>query len=250
MGTRPAAELAQHRPGYTIRRSARARRVRLTVTADGQTVVVLPTRASLASAALLVDRHAEWIRRHVARAVDHQRRLGERPPLDAGRRLTIYGIPHQVMFRQDESTARGSVHHVLDTDAEGIVGHLEVRHAPARQPVPILERWLRDRARVVLQDRVAALAPVVGVSPTSVSVRDQQTRWGSASRTGSLSFSWRLVLAPAFVLDSVVVHELAHLRHANHGPAFWALAKAHAPRTDEARRWLRTSRIELRSALD
>jgi predicted metal-dependent hydrolase len=90
----------------------------------------------------------------------------------------------------------------------------------------------------------------VGVTPTRVSVRDQRSRWGSAARDGSLSFSWRLVLAPTFVLDAVVVHELAHLRHADHGASFWALARRHAPRTDEARRWLRAERDALRSALD
>ena len=136
----------------------------------------------------------------------------------------------------------------MDTDS--IVGVLEVRHPPRMAPVPLLERWLRERARGVLLERVDSLAPVVGVRPTSVSVRDQQTRWGSASKSGSLSFSWRLLLAPPFVLDAVVVHELAHLRHANHGASFWALARTHAPRTDEARRWLRTNRAELRSAVD
>ncbi len=139
---------------------------------------------------------------------------------------------------------------VLGSDTDGIVGTLEVRHPVEAPAVPLLERWLRERARDVLEARVESLAPVVGVRPTSVSVRDQQTRWGSASKAGSLSFSWRLLLAPPFVLDAVVVHELAHLRHANHGAAFWALARTHAPRTDEARRWLRTNRTELRSALD
>ena len=63
--------------------------------------------------------------------------------------------------------------------------------------------------------------------------------WASASANGSLSFSWRLVLAPPFVLDSVVVHELAHLRIRGHTRRFWALVERHAPRTPEARRWLR-----------
>jgi predicted metal-dependent hydrolase len=90
----------------------------------------------------------------------------------------------------------------------------------------------------------------MGVTPTALSVRDQRSRWGSAARSGSLSFSWRLVLAPPDVLDAVVVHELAHLRHADHGPRFWDLAMTHAPRTTEARRWLRAHRDLLRAALD
>jgi len=237
-------------PAYTIRRSTRAKRARLTVTADGDAVVVLPQRASQASAALLVERHADWLRRHVARAELRRTQLQARPDLGAGRILTINGIPHRVSLVEDGNGARGVVRRTFETDAEGIIGVLEVRHPPDRPPEPVLERWLRLQARTLLHDRVAALAPVVGVTPAGVSVRDQRTRWGSASRSGSLSFNWRLLLAPAFVLDAVVIHELAHLRHAHHGAAFWALARTHAPRTDEARRWLRASRAELRSALD
>jgi len=237
-------------PPYTVRRSSRAKRARLTVTAEGQAVVVLPQRAPAGSAQLLVARHADWVRRHVARAVSRQRHLDRRPALSDGRILAVNAIPHRVRLQSDSTMLRGGVRRTLDTDDDGIVGLLEVRHPAGSDPVPLLDHWLREHAREVLHERVTALAPVVGVRPTSISVRDQQTRWGSASRAGSLSFSWRLLLAPPFVLDAVVVHELAHLRHANHGAAFWALARSHAPRTDEARRWLRANRTELRSALD
>ena len=243
---RAGAEL----PRYTVRRSTRAKHARLTVTADGAAVVVLPQRAPLSSAAILVERHAAWLRRHMTRADARRDRLDKRPPLGEGRTLLVNGIPHRVHLIADGQLTRGSVRRVLDTDQDGICGRLEVRHPLTLAPVPILDRWLREEARGVLTERVATLASVVGVRPASISVRDQQTRWGSASKAGSLSFSWRLVLAPPFVLDAVVVHELAHLRHANHGAAFWALARSHAPRTDEARRWLRTNRSELRSALD
>ena len=81
-------------------------------------------------------------------------------------------------------------------------------------------------------------------------MRDQRTRWGSASPSGALSFSWRLVLAPPEVLDAVVVHELAHLRIRGHGRGFWGLVERHAPQTRASRRWLRDHARELRQALD
>jgi predicted metal-dependent hydrolase len=93
-------------------------------------------------------------------------------------------------------------------------------------------------------------ASELGVAVRRISVRDQRTRWGSASCSGSLSFSWRLVMAPGWVLDYVVVHELAHLRHAGHGLRFWGLVRRTAPRTDEARGWLLAHEDELRHALD
>ena len=71
-----------------------------------------------------------------------------------------------------------------------------------------------------------------------ISLRDQTTRWGSCSASGVLSFSWRLILAPRFVLDYVAAHEVAHLREMNHGPRFWQLVAARVPRLEEAKDWL------------
>jgi len=83
-----------------------------------------------------------------------------------------------------------------------------------------------------------------------VTVRDTRSRWGSASRARRLSFSWRLVLAPPDVLETVAVHELAHLRVFGHGPGFWALVASRRPDHVAQRRWLRTHAAELHAALE
>lgn len=236
-------------PAWTVRRSTRARRARITVTDDARVVVVLPHRASPAVADSLIRRHEPWVRRHVALALARQARLADRPSLADGRVLDVDGVPHAIVIVPSVA-GRPTVRRSLDTDDQGHRGTLEVRARDHASVIRALEAWLRAEARRVLSTRVTVHAPLMGVTPTIISVRDQRSRWGSASRGGSLSFSWRLLLAPAYVLDAVVVHELAHLRHADHGAAFWALAKAHAPRTDEARRWLRAHRDMLRSALD
>ena len=90
----------------------------------------------------------------------------------------------------------------------------------------------------------------MSVEPGRISIRDQSSRWASASASSNLSFSWRLILAPPYVLDAVVVHELAHLRIRGHSRSFWKLVESHAPRTPEARRWLREHSREVRAALD
>ena len=82
-------------------------------------------------------------------------------------------------------------------------------------------------------------------SPAAISIRDQRTRWGSASRQGRLAFSWRLILAPPEALETVVVHELAHLRVFGHGPRFWALVATRRPDHEVWRRWLRDHSAEL-----
>ncbi len=236
-------------PAWTVRRSTRARRARITVTDDARVVVVLPRRAPPAIAAALVEQHASWVRRHVAAALDRRARIEARPSLGEGRVLEVNGIPHDVRL-VPWAAPRSRVSRSLDSDEQGIRGCIRIEARDQAAATIALESWLRAEARRVLLARIAAIAPAMAVTPTRISVRDQRSRWGSASKGGSLSFSWRLVLAPPYALDAVVVHELAHLRHADHGARFWALAKTHAPRTDEARRWLRAHRDLLRAALD
>ncbi len=119
-----------------------------------------------------------------------------------------------------------------------------------RRPADILEHWLRDRARAAIAAEIGRHAPALGVTPDAVTLRDPRTRWGSASRSHRLSFSWRLVLAPPRALETVVVHELAHLRVFGHGPAFWDLVASRVPEHRTWRRWLRDHSLELHAALD
>jgi hypothetical protein len=236
--------LSQPRP-YRVRRSDRARRARLTVDRRGDVVVVLPRRLPAAEAERLVRQHAAWVDRHVARIAAEQARLATRPALGEGRVLDVAGEPLRISAVDGRAArpARGRI--------EPVSGGLVVRLGrDGRGTRELLEPWLRERAREVLGARVAARAAELEVRPGRLTVRDQSSRWASASARGALSFSWRLVLAPPFVLDAVVVHELAHLRIRDHSSRFWALVEGHAPRTPEARRWLRAHAAELRAALD
>ena len=101
--------------------------------------------------------------------------------------------------------------------------------------------WLKAEARTDLTDAVMAHAAQLGARPTAIRIRDQRTRWGSCSQTGTLSFSWRIILAPPDVLNYLAAHEVAHLKELNHGPRFWALVRSLCPETDTARRWLKTN---------
>jgi len=103
----------------------------------------------------------------------------------------------------------------------------------------LVEGWYRREARRVIEPRARDLAGSLGMRVGRVSIRDPRSRWGSCSSTGTLSFSWRLLLAPARVLDYVVAHEVCHLRRPDHSPSFWALVADTDPGQEEARRWLR-----------
>jgi predicted metal-dependent hydrolase len=104
--------------------------------------------------------------------------------------------------------------------------------------LPALDAWYREQARAELKRVADHEATRLGVTYTRLSIRDQLTRWGSCSKTGALSFNWRLVLAPSAILTYVVVHELCHRIHHDHSAAFWSAVAAARPTFREERTWL------------
>ena len=143
---------------------------------------------------------------------------------------------------------RSTVERVGVADGDEIIVHVA---SPDHRPTAaVLEAWLKPRARAAIEREIRHHAAALGVSPVAVSIRDQRTRWGSASRHGRLAFSWRLIFAPPEALETVVIHELAHLRVFGHGPRFWAVVASRRPDHATWRRWLRDHSAELHGALD
>ncbi|MFI5001882.1 MAG: M48 family metallopeptidase, partial [Reyranellales bacterium] len=142
------------------------------------------------------------------------KRLPARRPFADGAELPLFGTPHRVRHRPD---ARGTVW------VEGVEIHVAGRpeHLPRR-----LREWLIAEMRRRLTPLVHAKAAQVERTVRRITVRDSRSRWGSCGPNATMSFSWRLVFAPSEVLDYLVAHEVAHLVHLNHGPRFWALARA------------------------
>jgi predicted metal-dependent hydrolase len=230
---------------FRVRRSDRARRARLTVSREGEAVVVLPRRMPLSAAQALVDDHADWLDRHMSRIAAERASLATRQPLGQGRVLEVAG--ERVRISEVDAGGRRPVRGRVQLISGGVVVRVG---RDGRTVAQLLEAWLRERAREVIRAQVAVRAPELRVHPGPITIRDQKSRWASASADGALSFSWRLVLSPPYVLDAVVVHELAHLRIRGHDRRFWTLVERHAPRTPEARRWLRQHAAEVRAALE
>jgi predicted metal-dependent hydrolase len=242
-------------PPYVLRRSARARRLRLTIhPADGLVVTVPPaTRRGWAHPEADIERFLRereaWVRRHLARLATERAELAARGGLRDGASIRYRGEFH--LLRVGAAPARmrrSSVAREGGPDGDELV--VQLAGADRRPVAAVLEAWFRDRARVFVEREIAQHAAALGVSPAAVTIRDQRTRWGSASREHRLSFSWRLVLAPPEALESVVVHELAHLRVFGHGPRFWAVVATRRPDHLVWRRWLRVHSHELHAALE
>ncbi|HSL33957.1 MAG TPA: SprT family zinc-dependent metalloprotease [Candidatus Limnocylindrales bacterium] len=251
---RPAARTVSPLPPYTLRRSARSRGMRVTIDpARGVLVSVPPAnRRGWARPEPHIERFLRerepWLRRHLERHARQHAEIAARGGLGDGATIRYRGELLRLRIGAARPGMRRSVVRLVPGFA---AAELTIELAsPDRRPVAtVLEGWLRDRARELIDVEIARHAGPLGVSPAAVTIRDQRSRWGSASRHRRLSFSWRLVLAPPEALETVVVHELAHLRIFGHGPAFWALVAGR--RSDHLvwRRWLRTHSLELHAAL-
>ena len=171
--------------------------------------------------------------------------MAARPALTGGRHILFRGEQHRIVaIAAIDGRRKASVR--AENGCLVVVSPL----LESRSTAELLETWLRAEARKDVQAAVSRRGAEMNIAPTLVTIRDQRTRWGSASRRGTLSFNWRLVLCPPEVLDYVVVHELAHLKVAGHSRAFWRLVDRHFADSRGARRWLREHHYELRHALD
>jgi predicted metal-dependent hydrolase len=204
---------------YTIRRSPRARRIRVKVDPHDGIEVVIPQRATTKEARAAVAELRPWIDRKLAEAERARTSLASPPG-------TVPFLGAHLHLRHDAHRTRAHRKH-------------DVLHLPAANAHQALERWYRTEARRQIAPRLDAATRALGRPHTTLAIRNQRTRWGSCSSTGAMSFNWRLMLAPEPVLDYVVWHEACHLVVMDHSKRFWTLVERHLPGYREPRRWLR-----------
>ena len=204
-----------------LRRSGRARHVMLRIIpATGEPELVLPSRTSLRVGLDFARDKADWL----------QRQLDAVPPpvpFADGAVIPLRGVP--VTIRRE----------VALFDDIWLSGR--TLHVAAAAPVLALavRAWLRAEARAELGARSRRLARILGREVRRVAVRDTMSRWGSCSPSGHISYSWRLIFAPDYVIDYITAHEVAHLEEFNHGRRFWALVDRLTEHAGAGRAWLR-----------
>ncbi|MCL5801129.1 MAG: M48 family metallopeptidase [Gammaproteobacteria bacterium] len=202
---------------YTLRRVPRRRRLSLHVSDDAEVIVRIPLRASLREAREFVHSHAPWVAKRLALV---RAQLARRRPLEEASRLPLLDT---------ELTLR--LHHAAHGRVDRHDEALHV-HSPCHERagiVRLLEIWYRNEAQTYMAGRLALLAEKTGLYPKRITIRGQKTCWGSCSARGTISLNWRLMLAPAVLVDYVLTHELCHLRHLNHSAAFWDLVEGLDP---------------------
>ncbi|MBM3540562.1 MAG: M48 family metallopeptidase [Alphaproteobacteria bacterium] len=204
-----------------VRKVRGARRMTLRIDAAEDAVdLTLPRWVSVAEGLRFAESKRDWL----------ERRLDALPPrvrFECGARVPLHGETHRI--RHDAS----ALPMVWRAGQEIRVG------GPARDVAARIEAWIKAEAKRALERRAAEKAALLDLAPPAVRLRDTRSLWGSCSPAGHLSFTWRLLLAPEIVFDYVVAHEVAHLKHMNHGKRFWSLVERLTPDADGARDWLR-----------
>jgi predicted metal-dependent hydrolase len=206
-----------------FKRNARCKRMIIRVAKDGSGLAMtLPKRTSQAEALRFAHASKSWIAKNIS----------DRMPALAfsdGVVIPLRGETYEILC---SGGRRGLVQ--LNQIDGTITVPGDAAHVNRR-----LTDWLKQQALKDLTQASEYYAHAMGVEYSAISIRDQSSRWGSCSAARALSYSWRLILAPRFVLDYVAAHEVAHIREMNHGPRFWRLVLTHCKQAKEARDWLR-----------
>ncbi|NVN85589.1 MAG: M48 family metallopeptidase [Rhodopseudomonas sp.] len=210
-----------------LRRHRRARRYTLRIhPSDREAILTMPPRGTLADAKDFAQRHGAWIAARLGR-------LPKAAPFHPGTLVPLRGTDHKIVHR---AATRGTVWTEIRDSGERIICVAgEHEHIDRR-----VHDFLKREARKDLQKAAGHYALELGVKVKRISIRDQSSRWGSCTSAGSLSFSWRLILSPPYVLDYLAAHEVGHLVEMNHSARFWKVVAKACPHTERAKSWLDT----------
>jgi predicted metal-dependent hydrolase len=213
--------------GLTARLSVNPRARRLSIRIDaraGEAVLIAPSERKLADVVAFARTKADWMRE----------RLAERPqgtPLEPGALIDLFGKP----TRLTATGGAGAARLIEDEDGALIVSGGE-GEAYARR----VENLFKRVARETLQTRTDAHLRTLGQRPVKMSIADPKSRWGSCSpHNRSIRYSWRVIMAPPEIIDYLAAHEVAHLVHADHSPAYWAVVQGLIGDHRPHRKWLR-----------
>lgn len=193
---------------------------------QGRLIVRAPARATRAQIETLVAQKSAWILAKQAE-VRSQGALTPARQYQAGEIFLYLGQPYTLAL-----VDRQAVPLLLD-------GNFRLRASDLPRAVAVFEAWYRQQARAIIGQRLAVYSAQTGLRYQDVRIKNLRTRWGSCSTLGNLNFNLRLVLAPLEIVDYVVVHELAHLKHKNHSREYWQAVASIMPDFKKRRAWLK-----------
>lgn len=194
--------------------------MKLRITASREVTLVLPIKISLKKGLAFLDQEKLWIK-------DQIRKIEAPVAFEDGAFIPFKGQKLQISHEPDR---RGLVW----IEGEKLLVAGNAARAPQR-----VKSWILREVRALVTEKAESYAEEIQVCVKQIAIKDQKSRWGSCSSRGNLNFSWRLILMPENILDYVVAHEVAHLRHMNHSAEFWSLVKKMHPEMEQSKKWLK-----------
>jgi len=213
---------------YQIVRSPRRKKLTISVERDRSIVVHAPEGLSDEAIRRVVDSKRQWL----FDKVNHPQKYQDRPHAPGKEVVNGESVPY---------LGREYLIEIADTASGGIEfsRRFLIPFAQQTKRREVLKEWYVSRATETILPRVKRHANELGVAFGEAKIVDNRYRWGSCTVKDNVNFNWRLIKAPMFVIDYVIVHELAHLMEANHTPRFWNIVRAKAPSTEKAKTWLK-----------
>jgi predicted metal-dependent hydrolase len=220
---------------YTLRRSFRARHVRLEISRPSGLIVIVPRSYNINRLPGLLKSKERWISKYLTRFQTQPPSIPKK--LKIGDTIPYLGLGLKLVQLED---------HQVDSiilEGNSLAISPDLFHNGLLEPA--LEQWYRAEAARVITERVDRLSSRMGIDYRQIGIRGQKTRWGSCSRQKNLSFNWKLIMAPEPVVEYVVIHELLHLREMNHSRKFWELVARYCPGWREHKKWLKQHETDL-----
>lgn len=213
---------------YSIQRSVKRRKLTITVERDRGVVVHAPEGCSDEQIEKVVTAKRQWIYEKMG----HPQKYQDLPHAP-GKEL-VSGESALYLGRQYRIEIVNSGFKEIRFEQRFLIPD-----TPLDKRAETLRNWYIQRAKEKIVPRVLQHARQLGVNVSKVKIADNRYRWGSCTMNDNVNFNWRLIKAPMFVIDYVIVHELAHLLEANHTLSFWNIVRAQAPTMDKAKNWLK-----------
>lgn len=220
---------------YKIKDSTKAKNIRLVIDNNGLHIIK-PLRVKISDVERVLKEKSSWIYKHYVELLQKKQSMPVRK-WETGETLLYLGQNCKInIMGHKKSIASvsfdGDAFYVyMDENTTGEERNLLIES--------VFKKWYRKAAGIVLNERLEHFCRITGLKFRAMRLKEQKTRWGSCSKDGNLNFNWKLIMAPLWVVDYVVLHEVSHLRHLNHSKDFWSLVAHYMPDYKKAQEWLK-----------
>lgn len=223
--------VGEHQLNLNIRYSPRRRTIQLKIVSPEVLDILAPQNHPIDQILAVIHQKEGWLIKHL----NHLKKLSQTPlnkSLNEGAEILFFGKPHRIQIHTS------SLIDHIDLDEEDI--HIYVKGQMSQEYVKtLLKNFYINSAKHLLTERTRYWSALIGVYPQRLRIKEQKTRWGSCSVTGTINYNWQIIMAPPSVIDYLVVHELAHMLIPNHSEKFWQVVSQYIPNHLIYRKWLK-----------